>query len=825
MAPFYFKRVTLGMHFCLFLPAYNRSMFLRIATLILRNKLPLLAGIILLTAFFGYKATKIELSYEFAKVLPLSDPHFQDYLNFKSTFGEDGSVMVIGVTDSSFFTLEKFNQWFDLGNRIKKIDGIEAVVSVAGIYTIEKNEDERKFELKPVIKSKPTSQAELDSLKAIIDNLPFYQGFIVNKETGANLMAITFDRTKLNSKNRIAMVDTIKNLALDFGKKNNLPVHLSGMPFIRTGITSKVAGEMKLFLLLAILVTALILLVFFRSVIPVIFSLIVVIIGVIWSLGTIVLLHYKITILSGLIPPLLIVIGIPNCIFLLNKYHSEFKQHGNKVKSLTRMVQRIGLTTFLANLTTAIGFGVFYFTKSNILMEFGLVAAANVMATYLISLILIPIAFSYLPEPDVRHTKHLQAKRINFLLEWIDKIVHNHYKAVFATVIVIIAISFFGMMKITTVGYVVDDLPKKDPIYVDMKYFETNFKGVLPLEFSIDCLKPGGVFSMTTLQKINRFEKMLSGYPEFSKPLSIVDAIKFSNQGYHDGDPKYFILPGALDLADLSGYLGENRNKNNLFRSFLDSNKQQTRVSVQMADIGSIRTKSLLARLEPRIDSIFTPGKYKTVTTGNTLIFLKGNDYLFTNLKESILLAIFLISIIMVLLFMSFRMIAISILPSLIPLLVTAGLMGFFNIALKPSTILIFSIAFGISSDQTIYFLTKYRQEIRMKHMSISRAVSKTILETGVSMIYTAIILFAGFFIFAASSFGGTAALGKLISFTLLLSMCSNIILLPAFLIALERKITTKAFIEEPLLQIFDEEEDIDLDNLEIKKSPEEPES
>lgn len=797
-------------------------MFLTISRIILRNKLSLIICIGLITIFLGYKAKDIQLSYEFAKILPETDTNFKDYKDFKSTFGEDGSVMVIGVSDQQFFQLNKFNDWYDLGEKIKKIDGIEAVVSVARMYQISKNEEEKKFELLPLLKNKPKSQQELDSIKLIIDNLPFYQGFILNKETGSTIMAITFDKVKLNSKNRIAMVDTIKNLALSFGKKNNLEIHLSGMPYIRTAITGKVSSEMKLFMLLAILVTALILFIFFRSFIVVLFALLVVIIGVIWSLGTIALLHYKITILSGLIPPLIIIIGIPNSILLLNKYHSEFKNHGNKIKSLSRMVQRIGLTTFLANLTTAIGFGVFYFTKSRLLMEFGLVAAINVMATYLISIILIPIVFSYLPEPDVKHTRHLQAKRINKLLEWIDKIVHHHYKVVFVTVIVIVVISVYGMFQITTIGYVVDDLPKKDPIYTDMKYFEENFKGVLPLEFSIDCMKPGGVFTATSLQKINKLEKLLNTYPEFSKPLSIVDGIKFTNQAYHDGNSKFYLLPGTLELAELSSYLGDNKNKNNLFKSFLDSTKQQTRVSVQMADVGSIKMKSILSELKPRVDSIFNPEKYHTVITGNSLMFLKGNDYLFTNLKESILLAIFLISIIMVLMFMSFRMIAISILPSLIPLLITAGLMGYFNIPLKPSTILIFSIAFGISSDQTIYFLSKYRQEIRTRHNSISKAVTDTIFETGVSMIYTSIILFAGFFIFAASSFGGTASLGKLISFTLLMSMCSNILLLPSFLIALERKMTTRAFIEEPLLQIFDEEEDIDLDFLEIKKSREE---
>ncbi|HKR06864.1 MAG TPA: MMPL family transporter [Bacteroidia bacterium] len=772
-----------------------------------------------ITAFFAYQATKIQLSYDFAKVLPETDKYFIEYEKFKRQFGEDGSVLVIGVKDKDFFQLKKFNEWFTLGNEIKSIDGIEAVVSAANIYNITKNEEAKKFDVKPLVTHTLSLQREVDSIKNILDHLVFYQGFIINKETDATLMAITFDKKKLNTKNRIEIVNIIKEKALAFGKSNNVEVHLSGLPYIRTAVTKMVSDELKLFLLLALGVCSVILLFFFKNVRVVLFSLLVVIAGVVWSLGTLSLMGFKITILSSLIPPLIIVIGIPNSIFFLNKYHTEYRLHRNKIKALQQMVQRIGLTTFLANTTSAIGFGVFYFTNSNILMEFGLIAAINVMSTYLISLILIPIMFSFLPAPSIKHTEHLQGKKISFLLESIDKWVHHKTKIIYAVVIALLLVSFYGMSKLNTIGYVVDDLPKKNPVYLDLKFFESNFHGVLPFEISIDAKEKGKALQHVTLQKINRLTKELNTHAEFAKPLSVVDIIKFVNQAYNDGEPKYYILPGSIELGQIAEYLGEMKNKQSMFRSFIDSTKQITRVSVQMADVGSVRMKQLVNELKPKIDSIFPPAKYKTTITGNSLIFLKGNDYLFTNLLESVFLAIFLISIIMFLLFMSFRMIALSILPSVIPLFITAGLMGYFHIPLKPSTILIFSIAFGIASDGTIYFLTKYRQEMRHKHMSISKAVSLTIKETGVSMIYTAVILFAGFFIFTASSFGGTASLGVLISITLLVAMCSNLILLPAFLISLERKMTTKAFLQEPLLQFLNEDEDIELDELEIRKN------
>lgn len=793
-------------------------MFRYISRFILRNRYVLLIGMGLLTLFFGFYASRITLSYDFARVLPASDPDFQAYEQFKKTFGEDGSVMVIGIQDSSLFTIERFNGWFELGKKIKSIEGIEAVVSLGSLYNIHKNEENKKFEIKPLVTTPVSTQEELDSLREVIYNLPFYDGFILNRESHATLLAITFDKNKLNTRSRIDMVQEIKNLAYQFSEDFKIPVHISGLPYIRTVITGKVANELKMFLVLALLVCAVILLLFFKNFRIVAFTLMVVITGVIWSVGTIVLFGYKITILSGLIPPLIIVIGIPNSILLLNKYHTEYSRHGNKIKALQRMVERIGFTTFLANFTTAIGFGVFYFTNSIILMEFGVVAAVNVMLTYVISLVLIPVVFSFLSAPKAKHTLHLEAKRISALLRNIDRLVHQHTKSVFATVAVITAIAIVGIMNIKTVGYVVDDLPKNDPVYVDLKFFEKHFKGVLPLEVMIDTKSKGGALKHATLQKLSRMSKMFREYDEFAKPLSVADGMKFINQAFHDGDRKYYILPTAVDLAAMNEYIGDTKDRPEMFRSFLDSNRQVTRFSAQMADVGSHRMESLVNELRPRIDSIFPPDSYNTVITGNSLIFLKGNSYLFRNLMESVALAVFLISLVMFSLFMSSRMILLSILPSIIPLIITAGIMGYAGIPLKPSTILIFSIAFGISSDGTIYFLTKYRQEMKNRHLSISKAVSLTIKETGVSMIYTAVILFCGFFIFNASGFGGTAALGILLSITLLVAMTSNLILLPAFLIALERRMTTRAFLEEPLVQFMDEEEDIELKDLKIQK-------
>jgi predicted RND superfamily exporter protein len=798
-------------------------MWAALARFILRNRLAILSAFTLITIFFAYQASFVQITYEFTSLLPKEDSAAINYANFKKQFGEDGNVMVIGIDDTTIFELEKYNDWYDLTYGIKQVDGIQEVVSIARIFNLTANDSLEQFEFKPLISEKPSTQLQLDSLKTAIFKLPFYNGFLFNKESHATLMAITFDKNKLNTKTRLSIVDSIKVRTDVFEKKYKQTLHYSGLPYIRTNIARKIASEMVLFLGLAFLVTLIILSIFFRSFYPVIFSLLIIVIGVIWSFGTIYLMGYKISALSGLIPPLIIVIGIPNCILLLNKYHTEINKHGNKIKSLSRMVEKIGISTFFANVTTSIGFGVFYFTHSQILVEFGLVTALNVMGTYLTSLFLIPIIFSYLPVPKDKQTSHLEGKRITSILNTIDHWVHHYRKRIYISVVVVILISIIGIVKINIIGYVVDDLPKNDPIYVDLKYFETNYHGVLPFEITVDTRKKGAALSLTTLYKINKLQKELKKYDEFSKPVSVVEAIKFSYQAYKGGEPKYYILPNGLELGKMSSYfVNSKQKKQGMFKAFIDSNRQITRISVQMADVGSIRMKELVKEIRPKVDSIFDPAKYDVNLNGNSLMFLKGNNYLVKNLQESVLLAIFLISLVMITLFASFRMVVISVLPSIVPLIITAGLMGYFHIPLKPSTILIFSIAFGIASDGNMYFLTKYKQELRNHQFSISKTVSLTIRETGVSMIYTAIILFCGFGIFSASSFGGTAALGILISLTLLISYCSNLILLPCFLLSLEKNLTRKALTKESLFQLYDEEEDIELEHLEIKKTSKE---
>ncbi len=765
----------------------------------------------------GYEAFQVKIAYNFPQVLPASDSASVEYKNFVDRFGLDGTVLFAGMQqDELFSNLPEYDDWYKLTHSIKKMTGVKEVLSAADLFLVSKKDTEERFELKNFPATMPATGAQLDSIKRIINRLPFYDGFIVSKKTNSTLLAITFKENDINSVKRLAIVDTLKNKIDAFAQKYHTVMHYSGMPYIRTVISLRILHEMTLFLFLAIVITSLALFFFFRSFFSVIFPMLIVIAGVCWSMGFLQLFGYRLSALTSLIAPLITVIGVPNSILLLNKYHAEYRRNGNQGWALSTTIRKIGISLFLANVTTAIGFAVFCFTRSDLLFQFGIVTSLGVMATYLLSLTLIPIIFGLLPPPRTRHLHHLEHKYLVSFLAYVDKLTQQNRKAVYTVVVLATIISVYGISRIRAVGHVVDDLPKKDPVYADMNYFIQSYGGVLPLEIEIDSRKPNGVYAENgkLLYKMERLERLLNSYSCFSRPISLLEGLKYMNQAYHNGEPKYFIMPSVNDLSSISNCLKGAKQKENILRPFIDSLKQTTRMEIQMADVGSVKMKQLLTDIEPRTDSIFNynrstnswfpDGQQAKITfTGNCLIFLRGNDFLLTNLMESIALAILLVSIVLYTLFISSpRMVIISTLPSLIPQIITLGLMGFFNIPLKPSTILIFSIAFGISSDGTMYFLTKYKQEIKRADHTISQIVSIVIRETGVSMIYTALILCCGFLIFVFSGFGGTKALGILLSVTLLMAYCSNLILLPSFMLSMEKRALRKMLSEKPIIEM-----------------------
>ncbi len=768
-------------------------MWQRLGSFVIKNRLILLTGLFAVTAVMGYFASKVKLSYEFAKAIPTDNPKYKDYLAFREKFGDDGNVLVIAVQTTQFFELKHFKAYTTLQEQLRKVSNVNNILSVPAAITLQKNELTEKLIPVKIFSDSISTQAELDSAKNVFLNLPFYKSLLYNQETNSYLLGVGINKDSLNSPKRSKIVSDIIACVKTFETATNTTAHLSGLPLIRTMVGDRIQKEMRFFLIGSLVFSALILLIFFRSFSTTVLSLLVVLMGVVWSVGVLFLCGYKITLLTALTPPLVVVIGIPNCIYFINKYHTSFLANKNKNEALIEMVSKMGIVTLFCNITAAIGFAVFAFTSSAVLKEFGVVAGISIMLIFVISFILLPSALSYLPAPKPAQMKYLNNKWLTSFLIRIEHWVMNHTKTIYAVTAVLLIAAVAGIFRLKTVAFIVDDLPKTDKIYTDLKFFEKNFKGVMPLEIVVDTKKRnglGGTRALTVFAKVDSLSQYIAAQPNMNRPLSIAEGLKFAKQAFYDGDSANYQLPNMFDGAFVGEYLRPNKTdsnagKNNfakMLSSFMDSTRQSTRISVNMADIGTQQLPIVLNGIENRINQLFDTAQYNVKLTGTSITFLEGSKFIINGLKESIFWAFLLISLCMLYLFKSARILLCSLIPNLIPLVITAGVMGWVGVPLKPSTVLVFSVALGIAIDITIRFLVNYKQELPIHNNNVKDTVTATIKNTGLSIVYTAMVLIAGFVIFCFSSFGGTIALGWLTSVTLLVATLTNLVLLPVLL-------------------------------------------
>jgi hypothetical protein len=867
-----------------------------IAQRVLRNRFGIIAVIVALTGVFLYfAATNLKLDNKYGNMLPKDSPAQRDYLKFKSLFGEDGGTLVFAIQDGDLYQPEKIQLWRELGQRIDSVPGVTNVVSEANLIRLVNDTTNKKFTVETIMGDHDFNEALGQELENTIRQNPLYEGVIFNDEAKVSLMLISVDEEYLSDPKKAKVVLQIEEIALEY-EQHFGRIRFAGLPHIRVVIAKRIMNEMYIFIGLAILVTSILIFIFFRSLRIVLICNTVVFIAVIWSLGTIGMFGFNLSILMALIPPLMIVIGIPNCIFLMTKFHQEIVVHGNKMKAIQRIIVKIGNATFLTNLTTALGFSTFIFTNSDKLIQFGIIASINIMALFILSITIIPILVSWNKLPKARHLKHLQNKYTSILLDKFIRLSTHKRPLVYTVTAILIAVSLVGLSKVEATGNLTGDLPEGDSILEDVNFISEHFGGAIPFEIMVEYKEPGRLLSKNTLTRLEQVQELLDEKGMFSKSLSIVDMMKFINMSFYGNSPQRYKLMTNQDLRFIKPYIDKFRDEyesEGVFglKELLDTNAMVLRIRSQMLDLGSYEIADLGKELNTEIDAILNPDKakledlydnlekgdfkayqviamehknvisklgkelaqgdealmfqfdenpsliesykdkpaflpamrkaidnqyYNFTLTGTSVVAAEGTQYLVKNLLTSLFFAIMIISILMALLFRSWRMVVASLIPNFIPLIVTAGVMGFFHIPIKPSTILVFSIAFGISVDDTIHFLAKYRMELKTRAWAQGACVVNALKETGLSMFYTSIILFCGFNMFSLSQFGGTQALGMLVSLTLIVAMVTNLVLLPSILLSLQRWLNTKSF-QEPYFQFLEEEEDIELGDLKIE--------
>ncbi|RZP00156.1 MAG: RND family transporter [Flavobacteriales bacterium] len=789
-----------------------------VSNLILRNRILIISLLILATSFFISQWQYIKFSNTEANLLPDKHEVNLEYLDFTDKFGEEGNLIVIGIKDSLLFTTENLNAWNNLSKVLKDTNFVESVIAIGDLQKLKKDKKKQQFYLEPFIKDTITSDIELISIKKeLFEKYPFYDEFLFNTKTKSVRTAIHLKKSIVNEVGRETYINSVLIPKVEsFEAKYNLDIKISGMPYVRTKNAENIKSEISTFVILALIITSIIFFLFFRSYRATFISLFVVMIGVVWTVGILGLFiintppgDFEISVLTGLIPPLIIVIGIPNCIFLINKYQHEVNKHGNKAKSLQKVITKIGNATLMTNVTTASGFATFIITNSKLLKEFGIVASLSILAIFILCILIIPIIYSFLPIPEEKHLEHLNRTWINSLGDWIEKTVKKSKINIYIISVLLLVTSIIGIYQIRISGSIIDDMPQKADWFDDIMFYEKEFNGIMPLEILINTKRKKGVTKLSTIKKMSKIEDVILEIPELSKPISMVSLVKYSKQAYYNGNPKYYQVPTSQENSFILSYAKNSTSDSDvdLIKNYVDSTGQYTRITAFMKDMEIEKMEEIEKKLNYEISKIMPSDNFEVSITGKAYLFQKGTKYLVKNLILSLSLAIFLIALLMAYMFRSLKMIFISLIPNLLPLIVTAGLMGYLGVAIKPSTILIFSIAFGIAVDDTIHFLAKYRQELITNNWEVKKSVYNALRETGVSMFYTSIVLFFGFSVFTVSNFGGTVALGALVSATLLFAMLSNLLLLPSMLLSLEDSIANEKVLKEPLIKIIEDED------------------
>jgi len=774
--------------------------------ILLRNRLAWLVTVALSTAFMAYQGASVEMEYGFAKLMPDTDSVSIEYDQLVEEFGQVSNTIVIAMEDADFFKREHLEDWTQLMVDLKRVDGVEFVQSLTEAYGLVVDSATEKLAPDTLFKALPQNGEEEIALEAKVKSWPFYKGGLYQGDTYMAILRI--EEARLYNKNIRPIVESVRDILFAWEEKTGRDLHMSGLPWLRIANSSALEKEIYRTVALTLLVVMIIFYLFLKSVRATAISLLIVALGAVWGFGIMGVFGFGLTLLSSLVPPLIIVIGVPNCIYLINKYHQEYKKHGKQIKAIQRTVSKVGYIALITNLTTALGFAAFILTSSENLVHFGVVSSLSIISVFVLSIILVPIIYSYVSPPKDKHMSHFDVGWLVDFLAFLDHVVEHQRRKVYAVTIIASIAAFYGMSLIKTAGNLTADFNKNNQIYKDVKYFERKFGGVVPMDIVIDTKREGGIERLTNLRRMEELQDSLAALPELSRPVSIVDFVKFAKQGVLFGNPDMYSLPSRSEQQWLLTYLPRGmKDDTGLAKSMVTENGQKARISVQMADLTTPEMRVLTADVERIVGKVFPDENYDVTITGASIKFIQSTNYLINNLILSLALAVLAISIIMALLFMSGRMVLISLIPNLIPMLITAGIMGYAGIPLKPSTILVFSIAFGISVDDSLHFLAKYRQELKANGWNIKWAVKSSILETGLSMFYTSVVLFCGFSVFMTSSFAGNQSLGLLTAITLFVAMLSNLIVLPSLLMTMEKWVTKKD-LSENILDIYDSEVD-----------------
>lgn len=732
--------------------------------------------VLLITAFSIYELRKIKFNYDFENFFPVNDPDLDVYLDFRKTFEYDNEFVLIAVENKKGVFQKSFLEKIELLSDSLKL--VPDIISVTSPTTLQNTSITAFGPIRtPLIHVDESERYKSDS--ALIFQSEELIGSFFSKD-GKSISLFIKTTQGINKINSDKLVATINRLLVNsnFDKFRTASKAQGQKTYL-----DRLTGEFYIFFICSFLLIVLFLYISFRSFWGVWVPLMVVILSVIWTLALMTALGKPLDIMTVLLPTMMFVVGMSDVVHIVTKYLEELREgNSNRFDALLKTIKDVGFATLITLLTTSLGF--LSLLNSHILpiRDFGLYTSIGVFIGFILSFTIVPVVLNVIPQPNLKlenNSSRFWNKRLLKLLSWVLK---NGKLIGFGTIVMVI-LSFVAIGKININNYMIEGLTTKDEMRQDFIFFEKHFAGARPFELIATPTDTSStMLGIKEIKAMNKLETYLKDNYKVGFILSPISILKEINKANNNGNPTYYTLPADSEsIADLTDQLAQFRKRKEL-KNLLTTDGKQARISGKMHDIGSRIIREQNQKLKTFIASEPEMGAINIQLTGAAVMLDKNNEYIVANTLQGLLLSILIVGLIIALIHKSWKMALIAIIPNLLPIIFIGGLMGLLGIELKSSTSIIFTIAFGIATDDTVHFLGRLKLEL-LKGKSLLYALKRTYLSTGKAVVVTSLILAAGFMTLMTSGFESTFLFGLLVSITILIAVLTDLLLFPLLVI------------------------------------------
>jgi hypothetical protein len=726
-----------------------------------------------LTILLVTQIRNLQFDYNFEKFYPSNDDDTRFFLDLRENFESDNDFLLVAIpAENGCFDPKLLKRVDRFTKQLEKDTLVQYVLSITNqeeVFLLQGGATARK----PYINFNDLDRSR-DSLR-VFKNKELINTMV--SEDGKALGIFIRHQDYLSKKKGDILIADIRDTAKECGIKR---IVLGGRTIGQQYYIEVMSYEMILFLALSAGLVVIFLFIAFRSIWGILVPQVVILTGMLWLIGGMALFGEPINIILTVLPSIMFVVSMSDTIHLVSRYLDALRAEQDKFKAIMIAIREVGLATFLTSLTTAVGFFTLYFVRVQPVQIFGVVMGLGVMLAFVLTFVSLPILFYYFPGP-----KHVvYQKKDHFwkksLEKWFIAVMRNPKRILWISGGVT-AVCLVGALQIQANNYLMDDVDPDEPIKKDFDFMDAHFGGVRPFTLVVgirDTTK--SVWDLELLNELDRVENFLMDSLDVHVRTSLVSSLKMLNRGANLGDPEDYALPESK--TKLRNYRRSLKiaGQGKVLKAVLDSNERTLLINGIMPDVGNLEFKKREEKLNAFLDQN-TSGAMKYRITGSAFLIDKNMNYLAISMVQGLLLSIVIVAVIMGLIYRSWRMMVISLIPNLIPLVIIAGIMGYTGIELKTSTAIIFTIAFGIAVDDTIHYLGKFKYEL-MKGRGKMYALKRSYLTTGKAMILTTLILCSGFLLLVLSSFMGTFYMGILLSITLFVALIADMTVLPALM-------------------------------------------